>query len=133
MSRALVEEVAARLRELIPSRTVYTFAVPDSPAPRYLFVNGSDTLTADTLGDVARVRDGVIWVTSTSRNGDPEAAADEATWGQEKAQGALMGWRPTTGDIAWKPEHLGGQPVQRDNDLPDTVMFAVDRYGITYQ
>lgn len=112
---------------------MYAFAVPDSPAARYLFVNGADTVGVDNFGDVARLRDGVVWVTSVSRNASAPAAADEAAWGSEKAQAALLNWRPTTGDIAWRPVHLDGQPVQRDNDLPDTVMFVVDRYGITHQ
>jgi hypothetical protein len=129
----LVDDVASRLRTQVPSRTVYEHAVPASPASRYLLVASSETRLADTLGDIARMRDSVIWVTSVSRNPDAVQAADEAAWGSEKAADALMGWRTSTGDIAWKPVHLSGQPVQRDDALPDVVMFAVDRYGITYQ
>lgn len=133
LTRALVDDVASRLTALVPSRTVYKHAVPSSPAQRYLLVVAADTRTADTLGDVPRMRDSTLWVTSVSRNGDAKVAADEAIWGSEKAADALMGWRTTTGDAAWKPEHLGGQPVQRDPDLAETVMFCVDRYGFTYQ
>lgn len=134
MSRELVEAFAARLEAQVPSRAVYRHAVPANPVARYFLVASSVTRSADTLGDVARMSDGLVWVTSVSRNASPEVAATEAVWGQEKAQAALTNWRPTVGAIAWKPEHEGGQPVQRDPDLPDTVvMYAVDRYRAIFQ
>jgi hypothetical protein len=75
-----------------------------------------------------------VWVTSVSRNTSPHQAADEAMWGLEKAHAALTGWRPTIGSGgAWKPETLTSLPIERDESLPDTVMYAVTTYGFTYQ
>ena len=126
--RALVAEVATRLEPV--SWTVYTHAVPRSPASRYLFVYSSTGVaSSDVVSDVQRVRDVVLWVSAVSLNTNPHSAALEAAWGAERAQGLLLDWRPTTGELAFPPTHLSSAPARRDDDLPDTVAYvATDSY-----
>ena len=95
----LRKAVEARLRSLVPSRTVYGGAVPDGPLPAtYLVVwasEGSEESTRST--STTNVQTPALWVTSVSRNSKPNVAADEAAWGAGKAREVLRNWRPDAG------------------------------------
>ena len=135
MSRALQEESAARIESMTgTNRVVYRGAVPDAPAAKYIVVRSNvGTDESVDLGDSQALRSATVTVTSASRNPDDEGAADEALWGAEKAHAAFKGWRPTTGRAAWKPVLISSQEPTRDESLPNTVYFTVERWGFQYQ
>lgn len=129
----VVDLAADHLAAQVPSRTVYRHALPERTDARYLWVYGNaPVMESDDLCDSLNLRQVTLWVTSASRAADPQAAAQEAAWGAEKAQEALRGWRPGAG--YWKPVPLSSQPPQRDTDLPDAVVvYAVATWGFQYQ
>jgi len=135
VSRALTEAVAARIESVTgANRVVYRGAVPEAPAARYLVVRSNvGTDESVDLGDSQAMRSATVTVTSVSRNGSGQAAAGEAMWGAEKAHAALHGWRPTLGRAAWKPVVIASQEPTRDGSLPETVYFAVERWGFQFQ
>lgn len=129
----VVDLAATRLELMVPARTVYKHAVPAVPVANYLWVYSNAPLFESVdLGDSRTLRQTTLWVTSTARAGDMPSAAEAAVWGAEKAQEALRGWRPASSH--WKPVPLSGQPVQRDDDLPDAaVAFVTSTWGFQYQ
>lgn len=128
-----VDLVANRLEVMVPQRTVYRHVVPTDPVAAYLWVYGNAPAPQSIdLGDSQSLRDQTVWVTSSARGENVEAAADAAVWAAEAAQEALVGWRPAAGH--WKSVPLSSQPPQRDEDLPGvTVVFTVATWGFTYQ
>jgi hypothetical protein len=135
VSRALVDLVVSRLEAQVSTkRTVYSLAVPSQPVARYLVVwapVGADESL--DLADTQSLRSADVTVTSVSRNTKPEEAAREALAGLEFAHAALLGWRPSLGRSAWKPEPVSSQPPRRDDDLPDTTFYAVEQWRFRYQ
>lgn len=131
----LVAAVADRLEERLgTARTIYQYAVPADPVPRYLVVRANTGETQDdNLGSRVDGRVSAVWVTSVSRSTSARTAGAEALWGATKAVDALtVDWRPEVGAESWQPEHAASQPIQRDDDLPDFVMYAVDLFLIKY-
>lgn len=131
-----VDLVAARLEVVVPQRAVYRHALPNDPADlaaQYLWVYGNvPSPQSIDLGDSQSLRDQTVWITSAARDSDVERAANVAVWAADKAQEALIGWRPAAGH--WKPVPLSSQPPQRDNDeTTGTVVFTVATWGFTYQ
>lgn len=131
----VVEAVAARIESVLGSaRVVYRHAVPDSPAARYVVVRGSvGETSSQNFSDLADQRTPIVWVTSSSHSDAAETAAREVAWAQSRVVDALTDWRPALGRATWKAQHLISQPTQRDDSLPDHVVFAVDQYLIQYQ
>jgi hypothetical protein len=135
VSRALAELVAERIESVVgAARAVCRGAVPDSPPARYIVVRSSvGTDESVDLADSQNVRSAVVTVTSVSVNSDDNVAADEALWGAEKAHDALKGWRPGVGRAAWKPVPLASSEPARDESLPTTTYFTVERWGFQFQ
>lgn len=130
--RSLVEDAADLVAAAVGGAwTVYPHAVPKAPTYPYVWVYGNTGVAdSDDFTNTPALRDVTLWVTSTASRPDPMQAADQAAWGAEKAQAALLPWRP----YGWRPQQLTSQPPNRDDDLPDaTIFFAVDTYGITAQ
>jgi len=123
------DDVAARLSAQIPSRTVYSGAVPDgSLPPRYLVVWASEGDESSTrASDGTNTQTPSVWVSSVSRNNSPKIAADEAAWGASKVRAALRDWRPY-GD--WKIRPEVSQPPRRDEAIPATTFFAVEQFSV---
>jgi hypothetical protein len=127
---ALTEDVAARLRTQVPSRTVYEHAVPDGTLPAaYLLVRaavtdeGSERMSTTTHMDHAGV-----WVLSVARNGDPHVAARTADAGATFARAALRDWRPSGGQ--WPLRFVAGRVAERDESIPETTYVAPLQYGV---
>lgn len=130
-----VTAVAERLRSLIPSRTVYEREVPDGPLPaRYFVVRGSlGDESASRFGDQTDMVRESVWVTSVSRNDNPDVAAAEAEWASRKGREALRDYTPPLGRASFPMTPVQGQPVQRDDSLPAATVYAVEQYAVQYQ
>lgn len=128
-----VDDVAARLTAQVTARTVYPYAAPNGALPaRYLIVHGSaGTESSERLADQVDAVDAPVWVTSVSRNADPEVAAREAAWGAEKAREALRGWRPAA--TAWKVRSEASQPAKRDESINEATFYAVEQFSVKRQ
>jgi hypothetical protein len=125
----LAAAVKARLESLIPSRTVYTGAVPDGTLPaRYLVVYASEgTEDATRMTGTVSVQTPSLWVSSVSRNASPKVAADEAAWGSGKVRAALRNWRP---ESAWSVRSETSQPARRDESIATTTFYAVEQFSL---
>jgi hypothetical protein len=123
-----VDEAAARLTEQVPSRTVFSYAVPDGTLPaRYLLVSGSPgSEESARMGGTVNLGEPFVWVTSVSRNAKPEVAAREAAWGAQKAREALRNYRP---DGTWSFRAETSQAPQRDDSLDATTFYAVEQFS----
>jgi len=123
-----VEEAVARLASQIPARTVYPYAVPDGDLPpRYLVVFGSEGSEESTrMSQTVNVATPAVWVTSVSRNEDPEVAAREASWGAQKARAALRNYRPD-GSYAFRAE--SSQPARHDETASVSTFYAVEQFS----
>ena len=127
---ALVEDVAARLRTQIPSRTVYEHAVPDGSLPAaYLLVRASVSGEgSERLCDTTHVISYTLRVLSVARNGDPHVAARTADAGSVFARRALRDWRPSGGQ--WKLRYETGSDAFRDESVPATTFVAAVQYSL---
>lgn len=130
-----VTAVAERLRTLIPSRTVYEHEAPNGPLPpRYLLVRGSlGDESSSRFGDQTDMVRESVWVTSVSRNDDPDVAAVEADWASRKGREVLRDFTPLLGRVSFPVTSVQGQPVQRDDSLPAATVYAVEQYAVQYQ
>jgi len=48
----------------------------------------------------------------------------------DRARAAMTPVLTVAGRLAWRPEHLDGQPVQRDDDVTPPNFYAVARYRL---
>ena len=128
-SLALADAAAARLTSRIPSRTVYSGAVPDGPLPeRYLIVWASEGSEESTRSPgSATVQTPALWVTSVSRNPSPLVAAREAAWAAGKVRAALRGWRP---ESAWLVRAEVSSPPRRDESIAATTFAATEQFSL---
>lgn len=123
-----VEDAATRLRAQIASRTVYEHAVPDGDLPaQYLVVYGTEGREESTrMSQTVNVTTPTVWVSSVSRNAEPEVAAREAAWGASKARTALRNYRP---DGSWAFRSETSQPARRDESASVTTFLAVEQFS----
>lgn len=123
-----VDEAVARLVAQVPGRTIYAHAVPDGALPaRYLVVYGSEGAEESTRAcQTVNVQTPAVWVTSVSRNTNPQSAAREAAWGASKARLALRNYRP---DGTWAFRAEVSQPPQRDESISETTFYAVEQFS----
>lgn len=128
----VVEDVAARLRTQIPSRTVYEYAVPSGgtlPAA-YLIVRSSVSREeAERMCDTVNRVDWAIRVLSVARNPDAHAAGRTASAGATFARAALRDWHPSGGQ--WKLRFkVGADEPYPDDTTPETSFVVGLQYGL---
>lgn len=58
------------------------------------------------------------------------ASVERALWVADKVRQALYGPLTVDGRTAWRPEDLGGPPVQRDDDTTPPSWFVPVQYRI---
>jgi hypothetical protein len=58
------------------------------------------------------------------------ASMERALWVADKVRAALSAPLTVAGRIAWRPEDLGGPPVQRDDDTTPPSWFVPVQYRI---
>lgn len=126
----LVEDVAARLRTQVPSRTVFEYAVPDGTLPTaYLLVRASPVDEgSERLSTTTHVVQSVVRVLSAARNGNPHVAARTADAGAKFARDALRDWRPSGGQ--WPLRFDVGADAARDESIPETTYVAPLQYSL---
>ena len=127
---ALVEDVAARLRVQVPSRTVYEHAVPDGTLPAaYLLVRAAVTGEgSERFCDTTHVVSHTVRVLSIARNQDAHRAARTADSGATFARTALRDWRPSGGQ--WKLRYETGSDAFRDESTPETTFVTPLQYSL---
>lgn len=110
-----------------PYVNLYDGYVPDGAAMPYVVVyRAVGRVTSERLcGDRER-EDGDVQVTSVG------ATAESASIAGTKARGVLTGRLQVPGRNTWRGEHLDSQPIRRDDDIADRVVFyGVDRYRLS--
>jgi hypothetical protein len=130
----VVEAVAALLEESILFWTVYRHVVSDRPVPFYLvvcFIVGE--VFSVNFVDGIDVRQSVVWVMLVYCDLDPHVAAREASWASDRVVTVVAGHRFSLGQATWMARHVASQMAIRDDDLPETVWFAVEQFLIQYQ
>lgn len=55
---------------------------------------------------------------------------EQALWVADKARAALFGTLTVSGRTSWRPEELGGPPVQRDDDVTPPLYFLPVQYRL---
>lgn len=126
----LVEDVAARLRAQVSSRTTFEYAVPDGALPAaYLLVRATP---ADEAGErMTDTTDHVMWtvrVLSVARHSDAFKAARTADAGSSMARTALRDFRPSLGP--WRLRFAASSDAFRDESLPDSTFVAAVQYAV---
>lgn len=126
----VVEDVAARLRAQVPSRTVFEWAVPDGALPAaYLLVRASPTgESGERMPDTVDHEGWTVRVLSVCQNADPHVAARTADAGATFARRALRGYRPLAGQ--WRLLFDLGADAYRDELSTQTVYNAPLQYSL---
>lgn len=109
--------------------TVYLGGAPSSIVPTtaqpyvVLYPLPGRTVAASLADDRTRYV-GVVQLTCVG------LTAEQALSVSDRATAALSAVLPVAGRVAWKPESLDGQPVQRDDDVVPPVYYAVARWRL---
>ena len=125
----LVAAVGARLEEQVPGWPLFLHGVPDGDLPaRYLVVRGAEGSESSTraVGSTT-VQRPVVWVASSVRHPDGRFAAKEAGAAAAAVRAALRDWRP---EGRWALRPSGSTPAERNEALPDTTYYAVERFAL---
>ena len=127
---ALVEDVAARLRTQVPSRTVYEHAIPDGTLPAaYLLVRASVAgESSERFCDTIHRVDWTVRVLSIARNPDPHVAARTAAAGMTFVRDALRGWRPS--GLPHRLRFATGSDPFRDESTDQTTFVVAAQYDL---
>jgi hypothetical protein len=123
-----VDAVQAAL-ETIPGLTVYLGGAPTdagwSPPDKYAVIYPEPgEAVRESLADKRTDFVGVVQVTCVG--GD----AVRALWVADRVRQALHGPLSVEGRTAWRPEDLGGPPVQRDDDTNPPSWFVPVQYRL---
>lgn len=126
----LVEDVAARLRAQVSSRTTFEYAVSDGPIPpAYLLVRATPaTESGERMTETTDHVDWILWVLSVARHPDPFKSARTADVGASMVRDALRDYRPSAGP--WRLRFDVGQSAFRDESLSDTTFSAAVQYAV---
>lgn len=126
----VVEDIAARLRAQVPSRTVFEWAVPDGALPAaYLLVRATPVDEASgRMVDTVDHEQWTVRVLSIARNADPLKAARTADAGATLARRALRGYRPLSGQ--WRLRFELGSDAFEDDATTETAFNAPLQYSL---
>ncbi|MFF4489417.1 hypothetical protein ACFY0F_23460 [Streptomyces sp. NPDC001544] len=123
-----VDAVQAAL-ETIPGLPVYLGGVPTdagwSPPDKYAVIYPEPgEAERESLADARSDFVGVVQITCGG------ASWERALWVADRVRRALSGPLTVEGRTAWRPEDLGGPPVQRDDDTNPPTWFVPVQYRI---
>lgn len=109
--------------------TVYLGGAPPGIAPTdqspyiVLYPDPGIPLVASLADDRVNFQ-GVVQLTCVG------LTAEQALNVHDRAAAALTAVLSVSGRTSWKPEHLDGQPVHRDDDVSPPVFYAISRYRL---
>lgn len=123
-----VDAVQAAL-ETIHGLTVYLGGAPTdtgwSPPDKYAVIYPEPgEAVRESLADTRTDFMGVVQITCGG------ASWERALWVADRVRRALSGPLTVAGRSAWRPEDLGGPPVQRDDDTNPPTWFVPVQYRI---
>lgn len=108
--------------------TVYLGGAPADPAPLpkvYAVVySGPGSASSDSLADDRTTLDVLLQVTCVATT--PEGALGTA----DRTRAALSPPLAVDGRATWRPEELGGPPLQRDDDVTPPLWYLPVQYRI---
>lgn len=122
-----VDAVQAALQD--DGLTVYLGGAPAGVAPTdqspyiVLYPDPGIPLVASLADDRVNFQ-GVVQLTCVG------LTAEQALNVHDRAAAALTPALSVAGRKSWKPEHLDGQPVHRDDDVSPPVFYAISRYRL---
>lgn len=123
-----VDAVQAAL-EVIPELSVYLGGAPTgagwSPPQQYAVIYPEPgEAVCESLADARSDFMGVVQITCVG------ASLERALWVADRVRRALSGPLTVEGRSTWRPEDLGGPPVQRDDDTNPPSYFVPVQYRI---
>jgi hypothetical protein len=108
--------------------TVYLGGAPAGPAPLpksyVVLYSGPGSSSSDSLADDRTTLDVLLQVTCVATT--PEGALGTA----DRTRAALSPALTVDGRATWRPEELGGPPLQRDDDLTPPLYYLPVQYRI---
>ncbi|MFD5795598.1 hypothetical protein ACFWIO_19070 [Streptomyces diastatochromogenes] len=115
--------------EAVPGLVVYLGGAPTdagwSPPDKYAVIYPEPgEAVRESLADDRTDFMGVIQITCVG------ATWERALWVADRVRRALSGPLTVEGRSAWRPEDLGGPPVQRDDDTTPPSWFVPVQYRI---
>jgi hypothetical protein len=113
----------------IPGLAVYLGGAPTdagwSPPDKYAVIYPEPgEAVRESLADARADFMGVVQITCVG------ASMERALWVADKARAALSAPLTVAGRTTWRPEDLGGPPVQRDDDTNPPSFFVPVQYRI---
>jgi len=97
--------------------------VPASQMYAVLYMDPGRSLR-ESLADVRSTFQGLFQVTCVG------PTVEKALWVADKVRAALYGPLSVGGRATWRPEELGGPPVQRDDDVTPPLYFVPVQYRL---
>lgn len=97
---------------------------PADAAPYVVLYPDPGTAVRASLADDRTYFQGVVQVTCVG------VTAEQALNVSDRAAAALSAALVVAGRAGWRPEHLDGQPVKRDDDVTPPVFYAVSRFRL---
>lgn len=79
---------------------------------------------AESLADARTDFDGVFQVTCVG------PTEEQCLWVADKVRKALFAPLTVAGRVVWRPEELGGPPVQRDDDVSPPLFYVPVQYRL---
>lgn len=78
----------------------------------------------ESIADVRSDFDGMFQITCVA------PTEERCLWAADRARAALYAGVSVSGRQAWRPEELGGPPVQRDDDVSPPLYFLPVQYRL---
>lgn len=105
--------------------TVYQGVAPPSPPKTYIVLHPDGGIaTAASLADDRTRLDGLVQLTCVA------TTSDGAVGTADRARAALSTALDVDGRQSWRPEELGGPPVQRDDDVTPPLYYLPVQYRL---
>lgn len=120
-------DLASAILDRLTGANLKAYDTPPDPATKtpYVVVYFDSGVRSSDRETDQRVQRDHGWLTVTVGS-----SATQARAAVERVTGALEDWRPVVDGVTFsKVDHEGTQPVRRDPDMPDRVLFiATDQW-----
>lgn len=123
-----VQALRTALAGIDPAPAVYVGGAPPAPAvlpDRYLVLYPDPgQALSESLADERTDWSGMVQITCVAR------IPDAAVWLADRVRRALAVPLTVAGRAAWRPEELGGPPLQRDDDETPPLFYLPVQYRL---